>query len=142
MTTGMATNLNNPPLQQASLSQINSILSNAQFQRHDGQRYVLIEFEEIPVSEVVHVIYAKRPYIYFSGDNDLSLYFDSCKKFTLLLQQDLVEKPRSSVQKIVDMCSCYFPIPCCWCTSACKENVIIEDSRLTLDWVHRWRIVD
>lgn len=144
MSTGTAQyiNLRTTPIQWNSLKEIHDSIQAAQFEVRNRQRYFIIENEEIPVAKVANEIYARRPYLLNASDEYLKLYFDTAKKFSDTLPQEPTEN--STLKKMAkcfsdSFWSCYFPIQLCWCTSGCKEKVVIHDSKLGLEGVNAWK---
>ena len=135
-------NLSNPPIHWNSLQEIHDSIQAARLEIRYGQRYFIIGNQQIPVTRVVNEIYVRRPYLLDAEESSLKLYFATTKKFTEILPPQSAE--RSTFRKIADYFSncfweCYGPIQLCWCTSGCRENVIVADSKLGREGVMAWK---
>jgi hypothetical protein len=139
MSTGTAqyANLNNTSILWNSLQEIHDSIQLAQLEIREEQRYLTIGDQKLPVAKVVNEIHARRPCLLSASDSHLKLYFDTTKKFKDILQQPA----ENSIFKKVADCfwRCYGPIQLCWCTTGCRENVIVADSELGLEGVRAWK---
>ncbi|MBS0626455.1 MAG: hypothetical protein JSS32_10435 [Verrucomicrobia bacterium] len=119
-----------------TLTNIQLSLAECEFVLVDNRRCFRVGGRDIPVSQVADAIYARRPNFLHCTNAQLVRYFGVANRFRALLP--VVEK--SMFQKVTDLFwSCYSPLPSCWCTSACREKVIVMDSELGLRSAQEWR---